>query len=758
MATIEEALTIAVDHHAAGRLVEAETIYGRILAADPRNAATLHLAGVLACQTGRLEEGLGLLRRAVAEVPAAAAYRIDQGKALMATGQWAAAAAALRPVLALVPDDAQGWELLALAEHHAGGVDAAIAALEHGCTLAPERAEMAGRLALLRRQRGMERVGRSRPDLAMADFRRAALLEPGEAEPCLQLGTLLLDSGAVDAAVAAYRRVLALEPAAGAALYNLGIALSKGDGTEQALPLFRRAARLDPGHIGVRDSLTLALEPRDPAEAALWSAETLALKQKRAEIGAEIGVPPLPASPTGPAGRTRNIVAFSLWGRREVYTQGAVANARMVPALLPGWSCRFYHDDSVPPALVAELNRLGAETVAMPAGSGPSQGLYWRFLAADDPTVARFLCRDCDSRPTLRETAAVEEWMASGLPFHVMRDHLLHTDLILAGLWGGMAGLLPPMAPVIEAVANREADRWQDQRFLADWVWPRIRGRVLVHDSAHPGAGRPFPPAPDDPVSPHIGAKVLELRTVAADVGAGAGAEEAPGGEGPVEAVTRHGPMRYLSEDGCVGRSLALYGEFLEGAQRLCAALLEPGDVVVEVGAGVGAHTVPLARRVGAGGMVHAVEPREKLRDLLARNLAANGIGSVVLHRAGLADLEGLERLDLLKIDVGGAVIPALRQAAGLIARCRPALYLENDREDGLGELIALVQGFGYRLWWHIVPLFDPGNHAGQGRNGFPGVVALNLLALPAGRSCPWPGLLEVSGPAQSWREAAWNA
>lgn len=142
----------------------------------------------------------------------------------------------------------------------------------------------------------------------------------------------------------------------------------------------------------------------------------------------------------------------------------------------------------------------------------------------------------------------------------------------------------------------------------------------------------------------------------------------------------------------------------------------------------------------------------------LASNLRANGIGSAVLHRAGLADLEGLERLDLLKVDVGGAVIPAVREAAGLIARCRPALYLENDREDGLGELIALVQGFGYRLWWHIVPLFDPGNHASNGRNGFPGVVALNLLALPAGRSCPWPGLSEVVGPAQSWREVAWDA
>ncbi|MBK1838903.1 tetratricopeptide repeat protein [Azospirillum sp. YIM B02556] len=750
MATIEEALGIALDHHAGGRLAEAEILYGRILQADPRNAATLHLAGVLACQTGRPGQGLGLLRRAVAEDPAAAAYRIDQAKALLAVREWGAAAAALRPALALAPDAAEGCDLLGLAERHAGDLDAAIAALEHGFTLAPERAEMAGRLALLRRQRGVEHLRRSRPDLAVADFRRAVPLAPEEAEPCLQLAGVLFDCGRFAAAVEAYRRVLALDPSQGAALFNLGIALTKSGGADVALAVFRRVARLDPGHIGVRDALTLALEPCDAAEAARWSAETLALKQARAESE----VPPLPAVPREAAARARDIVAFSLWGTREVYTQGAVANARAVPALFPGWICRFYHDESVPPALIAELGRLGAETVAMPAGSGPSQGLFWRFLAADDPTVARFLCRDCDSRPTLREKAAVAEWIASGLPFHVMRDHLLHTDVILAGMWGGRAGLLPPMAPVVAAVADREADRWQDQRFLAEWVWPRIRDRVLVHDSAHPGAGRPFPPAPDDPVSPHIGAKVLELRTI----DAAARAERTPGASLPTEAVTRHGPLRFLPDDSCAGRSLALYGEFLEAAQRLCASLLEPGGVVAEAGAGVGAHTVPLARRVGPGGQVHAVEPREDLRGLLVHNLAVNGMGAVVVHRSGVVGMDGVERLDLLKVDVGSDVIAAVREAAGVIVRCRPALYLENDREDRLGELIALVQGFAYRLWWHIVPLFDPGNHAGQGHNGFPGVVALNLLGLPAERSCPLPGLPEVTGPAQSWRETAWSA
>ncbi|WP_052293809.1 tetratricopeptide repeat protein [Azospirillum sp. B510] len=759
MATIEEALTIAVDHHAAGRLAEAGTIYGRILAADPRNAATLHLSGVLACQTGRLGEAPDLLRRAIAEAPAVAAYRIDLGKALVAAGAWAAAAAALRPALALVPDDIGGWDLLALAEHHAGSggdgdgaMDGAIAALEHGRALAGGRGDgwddRTERLALLRQQRGVEHMRRSRPALAAADFRRAALLAPGDAGPCLQFATALLDCGRAGSAAAAYRRGLALDPAAAAALYNLGIALSRAGGTERALAPLRRAARLDPGHVGVRDALTLALEPRDPDEAALWSAEALALKLERAESEA----PPLPATPREPAARTRDIVAFSLWGTREVYTQGAVANARMVPALFPGWRCRFYHDASVPPALIAELARLGAETVAMPAGGGPSHGLYWRFLAADDPTVARFLCRDCDSRPSAREKAAVDEWVASGLPFHVMRDHVLHTDPILAGMWGGTAGLLPPLGPVIDAVANREADRWQDQRFLAEWVWPRIRGGVLVHDGVHPAAGRPFPPAPADPLSPHIGAKVLELRA------AGSDAAPAPPGLTPAEAVTRHGTMRFLPDGSAAARALALYGEYLEAALRLCAGLLEPGAVVAEVGAGIGAHSVPLARRVGPGGWLHAVEPREEPHGLLLHNLAANGIANAVAHRSASGGLEALERLDLLKADLGGSAIAALREASGAIARHRPALYLENDREEGLDELIALVRGLGYRLWWHIVPLFDPANHAGNGHNDFPGVVALNLLALPPGRPCPPPGLPEVAGPGRSWREVAWGA
>ena len=92
-----------------------------------------------------------------------------------------------------------------------------------------------------------------------------------------------------------------------------------------------------------------------------------------------------------------------------------------------------------------------------------------------------------------------------------MRDHPMHSELMLAGMWGGVAGLLPPLAPQVAAFAAASKDgRLKDQRFLACHVWSLIAERCLVHDSAHPGHGRPFPPVAIDPcfAFTHVGAAV----------------------------------------------------------------------------------------------------------------------------------------------------------------------------------------------------------------------------------------------------------
>lgn len=87
---------------------------------------------------------------------------------------------------------------------------------------------------------------------------------------------------------------------------------------------------------------------------------------------------------------------------------------------------------------------------------------------AEDPTVGRFLARDCDSVVNARERAAVDERLRSPAWFHAMRDFPSHTDLLLAGMWGGVAGVLPPLARLLEGFTfdPLTQSRTADQRFL----------------------------------------------------------------------------------------------------------------------------------------------------------------------------------------------------------------------------------------------------------------------------------------------------
>jgi hypothetical protein len=116
-------------------------------------------------------------------------------------------------------------------------------------------------------------------------------------------------------------------------------------------------------------------------------------------------------------------------------------------------------------------------------------GPYWRFMVSDDPEVGRFLVRDIDSRLGARERVAVEAWARSGRDFHLMRDHPLNCELVLGGMWGGHAGILPNMREAatrwVAIDPQRLNTRYDDQRFLRFVVWPLVRDRSLTHDSSY---------------------------------------------------------------------------------------------------------------------------------------------------------------------------------------------------------------------------------------------------------------------------------
>ena len=93
---------------------------------------------------------------------------------------------------------------------------------------------------------------------------------------------------------------------------------------------------------------------------------------------------------------------------------------------------------------------------------GYSSGMFWRFMPAADSSVDRFVVRDVDSRLNARDRIAVEEWIESKLPVHILRDHVNHCIVMNGGMWGAVKDSLPNMKELIMA-------------------WSRYQNRTICH-------------------------------------------------------------------------------------------------------------------------------------------------------------------------------------------------------------------------------------------------------------------------------------
>ena len=88
-------------------------------------------------------------------------------------------------------------------------------------------------------------------------------------------------------------------------------------------------------------------------------------------------------------------------------------------------------------------------------------------------------------------------------------------------------------------------------------------------------------------------------------------------------------------------RQVYLFGVWEPNISRWARGHLEPGDVVVDVGANVGYFSLLCAAQVGPTGRVFAFEPVPTIVALLRRNLALNGLGSVTVEHAIAAEEPG---------------------------------------------------------------------------------------------------------------------
>jgi hypothetical protein len=192
----------------------------------------------------------------------------------------------------------------------------------------------------------------------------------------------------------------------------------------------------------------------------------------------------------------KNVVAYSLWGDHPMYWTGALRNIELVNKLYPGFISRFYIDKNSRQDLIDSIKGENVEVVLVDSKDS-FHGMFWRFWASESPEVDIFLSRDCDSRISEREVAAVQEWLTSEKDFHIMRDHPYHTVPILGGMWGCRNGIMKKinLTKMIESW-NQYQRKGIDQDFLGRCVYPLVINTSMEHSEFNLRFGgeiRPFP-------------------------------------------------------------------------------------------------------------------------------------------------------------------------------------------------------------------------------------------------------------------------
>ena len=238
------------------------------------------------------------------------------------------------------------------------------------------------------------------------------------------------------------------------------------------------------------------------------------------------------------------------------------------------------------------------------------------------------------------------------------------------------------------------------------------------------------------------------------------------------------GKLLYDTDHLWIGNILHEYGEYSPDEVKLMDSVIEPGFHIIEGGANIGCLTIPMARKAGSSGKVAAFEAQPQTAAILSANVVMNGLVEVVdvnksflgnvvydgvsvnipLYQIGdprnVGGITGLpkkshgtvnvnveeidhmvyvfdwRRLDLIKLDIEGNELSALRGAYQSIRHYKPIIYVENNiydippdnnnpegRKSDPQGLIDYLGSLGYICFWHT-----PAIHEGSG------VISHNMI------------------------------
>ncbi len=195
------------------------------------------------------------------------------------------------------------------------------------------------------------------------------------------------------------------------------------------------------------------------------------------------------------------------------------------------------------------------------------------------------------------------------------------------------------------------------------------------------------------------------------------------------------------------------YGFYSRDILLVLRGLLRPGMVVIDAGANIGEITLVAAKMVGESGHVYSFEPQSEVAEELSQNVRLNNFNQVSIQKKGLSDEAGdkeiyrasadfhdgskheglatlypsekrgakagvinlvtlddfceqtdLKQLNLIKIDIEGAELPALKGSIETLRRFMPYIIVEVQQETAsqagynATDILTLLHPMGYRF------------------------------------------------------------
>ena len=244
------------------------------------------------------------------------------------------------------------------------------------------------------------------------------------------------------------------------------------------------------------------------------------------------------------------------------------------------------------------------------------------------------------------------------------------------------------------------------------------------------------------------------------------------------EVKAKHGVFSFCHFDEFIGLSMREYGEFSEIELSLMLKFIMKDDVVFDIGANIGAFTVPFAKKVGDFGEVYSFEPQKLIYEILNENVNKNKLKNVKVFNIGvgkkeeelelndidyskvgnfggvsfkyesssftkniknkkykvkvknLDQLTEIKKCNFIKMDVEFMELEILTGGKNFLKKFRPILWIENH-ELYPNKINKFLLENDYNAYWVYSTAFNKSNYFINDNNYFGELGTLNTLAIP---------------------------